>query len=493
MSPKRLTARFRKSIVAMGKLLMYAGAVTLLMMTLFTYYPDSALGPRGNWLLVGSYLLSLFVFGRVYGAFNIGAARVAELLYSGILTLSVVNVLMYLQFCLNARELVSPLWLGLSTLAQMAYMGVLTLALHRLYLAIFPLRDVIAICRNPLERETFFQRTQLHEKYVVKEIISADSTLGELLKQIEDYHSVMLCDLSNELTHELLVYCYAHEKRVYILPDVPQLLINQGSFIQIFDTPLLQLKNKSMDLEQVVIKRAMDILISGLLLLLAFVPCLLIGLLIKCTDGGHVFYTQKRVTKGGKIFRLIKFRSMVADAESGGAIKSTGATDPRVTWIGKFIRPTRIDEIPQLLNVLGGSMSLVGPRPERVENVAEYSALLPEFTLRLKVKAGLTGYAQVYGKYNTSPRDKLNMDLYYIERYSLWRDVLLLIMTPKVLLLQDSTEGFDPIVDLSEQVAANQSVRQARRQAAEATMQPIPVPRGNPLPPEDAPGEDTPS
>jgi len=185
----------------------------------------------------------------------------------------------------------------------------------------------------------------------------------------------------------------------------------------------------------------MDLLVSIFGLLIASPFMIIIALAIKLYDRGPVFFKQNRVTKDGKIFNVLKFRSMIVDADKIALRKAT-SNDDRITPIGKIIRPLRLDELPQLINILKGDMSLVGPRPERTENVFEYTQMLPEFDLRHRVKAGLTGYAQIYGKYNTSPQNKLNMDLIYIEKYSVLLDIKLLIMTIKILFMRESTEGF---------------------------------------------------
>ncbi|MBQ3817048.1 MAG: sugar transferase, partial [Clostridia bacterium] len=184
------------------------------------------------------------------------------------------------------------------------------------------------------------------------------------------------------------------------------------------------------------------IIISALLIILTSPIMLICAVSIKIEDGGPVFFRQNRVTKDGKIFNILKLRSMIVDAEKDGAQKAV-ENDKRITKVGKIIRACRADELPQLFNVLIGDMSMVGPRPERIENVYEYSEQYPEFELRQRVKAGLTGYAQLYGKYNTSPADKLNMDLIYIETYSFLQDLKLLILTLKILFMKESTEGFN--------------------------------------------------
>ena len=170
---------------------------------------------------------------------------------------------------------------------------------------------------------------------------------------------------------------------------------------------------------------------------------LVVAIAIKIEDRGPVFYKQKRTTRYGETFDILKFRSMIVDAEKAGiSIPATGH-DPRITKVGRVIRAMRIDELPQILNILKGDMSIVGPRPERVEHVEEYTRKIPEFEYRLKVKGGLTGYAQIYGKYNTGAYDKLRMDLLYIENYSILLDIKLILTTIRIMFSKDSTEGFD--------------------------------------------------
>lgn len=188
-------------------------------------------------------------------------------------------------------------------------------------------------------------------------------------------------------------------------------------------------------------KRLLDVAVSAFMLLLFAPFMLVIAVCIKLEDGGDIFYRQKRVTMDGKIFEILKFRSMIQDAEKQG-FKPCTTHDDRITRVGRIIRATRLDETPQLINILKGDMSIVGPRPERVEHVEKYTSQLPEFSYRLRVRGGLTGYAQIYGKYNTSAEDKLKMDLMYIERQSLILDLQLIFLTIKIMFIPESTEGF---------------------------------------------------
>lgn len=211
--------------------------------------------------------------------------------------------------------------------------------------------------------------------------------------------------------------------------------------MNLFDSPLLLSKNDGLQIEQKIVKRLLDIAISAVGLLITSPLFLLIAISIKCTDRGPVFYKQKRLTQGGKEFKIYKFRTMIQDTEKGGRAVLARDEDDRILPVGKILRRLRLDELPQLWNILKGDMSMVGPRPERPELMAEIVEEIPEFVYRLKVKAGLTGYAQVYGKYNTTAYDKLKLDLTYIRNYSIFLDLKLILMTPKVMFLKESTEG----------------------------------------------------
>ena len=185
----------------------------------------------------------------------------------------------------------------------------------------------------------------------------------------------------------------------------------------------------------------MDIALSLAALVILSPLMLVTAAAIKLYDGGPVFYKQIRLTKDRKEFYVYKFRSMRVDAEKDGVARLASQGDDRITPVGKVIRSLRIDELPQLLCILMGTMTIVGPRPERPEIAEQYEKEMPEFALRLQAKAGLTGYAQVYGKYNTSPYNKLQMDLQYIGSMGLVTDLKIIFATIKVLFVPESTEG----------------------------------------------------
>jgi lipopolysaccharide/colanic/teichoic acid biosynthesis glycosyltransferase len=225
------------------------------------------------------------------------------------------------------------------------------------------------------------------------------------------------------------------------MPKIPDVIIKGSTQLHLFDTPLLLTREYALTIDQRVIKRIIDIVCSFILLIIASPFMLITAVLIKIYDKGPILYKQVRCTKNGAEFKILKFRSMKVDAEKDGVARLAAVNDDRITPIGKFIRAVRIDELPQLFNIIAGDMSFIGPRPERPEIIKQYLENMPEFAYRTKVKAGLAGYAQVYGKYNTTPYDKLKLDLCYIENYSTLLDLKLMMLTLKILLKAESTEG----------------------------------------------------
>lgn len=260
---------------------------------------------------------------------------------------------------------------------------------------------------------------------------------------LERYDGIVLWDINTGLRNKLLKFCYSRSIRVYMMPKIPDIMIQGASQLHLFDTPILFTREYSMTVEQRFVKRAIDIICSLILIIITSPIMIITAVIIKCYDHGPVLYKQVRCTRNMEEFKIVKFRSMRTDAEKDGVARLASKNDDRITPIGKFIRKVRIDELPQLFNILKGEMSFIGPRPERPEIIRQYQEDMPEFTFRTKVKAGLAGYAQVYGKYNTTPYDKLKLDLFYIENYSVWLDIKLMLLTLKILFQPDSTEGVE--------------------------------------------------
>lgn len=259
--------------------------------------------------------------------------------------------------------------------------------------------------------------------------------------RIREYDSVIIGDIPCQARNHILKYCFEHSIRTYILPKISDIMLRGADDINLFDSPLLLARNQGFTFEQKVMKRTMDLILSLIGIIISSPLMLLTAFAILIQDGAPVIHKQTRLTMGGKEFCVYKFRSMIKDAEKDGIARLSAEKDVRVTPVGRVIRRVRLDELPQLFNILKGDMSLVGPRPERPQIAAEYREYMPEFDYRLKVKGGLTGFAQIYGKYNTTPYDKLKLDLMYIENYSFRLDLKLIFMTVKILFMKDSTEG----------------------------------------------------
>lgn len=404
------------------------------------WYRDALFGKRGNYVVAFVYVAALLVFGSVYDAFKVGIYRMHELSYSLSLAALFTNFFTYLILCLIARRMMNPLGMILLLVAQVVIIILMMYLMSHVYFSLYKARRVLAIFEHGNQNDIIKKVQIIRERFQLTKGITTDRGLEAIKREVDGYDTVLICDFDPTMKSEVLKYCYAKNKRIYLLPSSADTILNGSYQVQVFDTPVLFLHNGGLSMEQRIIKRIFDILLS-LLGIIVLSPIMLItAIAIKLTSKGPIIFRQKRITRDQKEFCIYKFRSMkVSDTNE---VKKTTVDDDRVTVVGKIIRPLRIDETPQLFNILFGDMSIVGPRPEMKELVDDYSAKLPEFNLRHKVKAGLTGYAQIYGKYNTTPQNKLNMDLYYIEHYSLLEDVKLIAMTLKILFLRESTEGF---------------------------------------------------
>ncbi len=434
--------KFRKSIMLVIKFLIIASMTFVFIDCWQENYRTALFSARGNYVVVFSYLVILLSFSNLYGGLRLGVLRLHEIVYSFSLSMVFTNFIMYLELCLIARDMLNPIPLIFAVILQFIILFFGCIGGNTVYFCLYKARQILAITKPEIDRTNIIAKmNKIHQRYHINCIVTTDASEEEIIKLIDLHEAVLICDMEKSLQNNILRYCYKKRKRIYMLPSSNDIIINNSYQSQIFDSPILICRNRGLTIEQRILKRGFDLLISGIALIITSPIFLITALAIKLYDGGPIFFKQNRVTINGRIFNVLKFRSMIVDADKVKLRKAT-ANDDRITPIGKLIRPLRIDELPQLLNILKGDMSLVGPRPERTENVYEYTQMFPEFDLRHRVKGGLTGYAQIYGKYNTSPQDKLNMDLIYIEKYSLLLDLKLLIMTIKILFMRESTEGF---------------------------------------------------
>ena len=403
---------------------------------------------NGKYVLAGVYAALLFFLVYSYDGFEFGYLKLFDVVISQWIALFIVNFITYWQLCLIANQVVTPVPLLILTLIELVISLLCVTIYTGIYHHLYVPKNMVMIFGSEDAVSLKFKMETRGDKYAIKKLIPVEAGFEKICQQIVTYDAVVISDVPAQIRNDILKFCYEHQIRTYVAPKISDIIVRGARDISLFDTPLLLIRSKGLTVTQRTLKRIMDVVICLIVMIPAAPIMLLVALAIKLEDGGPVFYTQKRATLGGKEFDILKFRSMIVDAEKEGhSIPATGR-DPRITKVGHVIRATRIDELPQILNILKGDMSVVGPRPERLEHVQEYSKEIPEFSYRLKVKGGLTGYAQIYGKYNTSPYDKLRLDLMYIENYSLMLDIKLILMTIRIMLSKESTEGFEVAQEL---------------------------------------------
>lgn len=445
MKDRKIREQYKRLIKLSFAAVMLLGLCLLYAVVWSGYYNEAILQVpfyrRGNWVMVLIYGILLTFFMSTYGGFKIGYLKNGNLIYSQIISVLFANIVTYLQIAVIDRRFVNPVYLLPMTAAEIAFIVMWTMIFQTGYRRVFPPRRMLFIEGDRKDYHLMDKMNARDDKYQICEAISYKCEMKEIKNKIDQYDAVVLGDMPSHERNLLLKYCYVSEIRSYSVPKISDVLLRSSDELNIFDTPLMLSRNMGLSIEQQWIKRAEDLVISALMMIL-FSPVFLIAAIgIKCTDWGPIFYKQERLTKDGKKFMIYKFRTMIVDAEkTSGPVLATDR-DPRILPIGRLLRATRLDELPQIVNILKGEMSVVGPRPERPDLAAEIEKDVPEFGYRLKVKAGLTGYAQVYGKYNTTFYDKLKLDLMYIRKYSLLLDLKLILMTPKIMFLKESTEG----------------------------------------------------
>ncbi len=398
---------------------------------------------NGKYVLAGVYALIVILVFNNSDCFLFGHLRSTDIALGQAISLLIVNFVTYFQLCLIANHMITPLpllaLLGLQVVAAVLLIFIYSRIYHKLYA---PHRMVL-IYGTDNAVGLKIKMDARRDKYNVSKLISVDEGFDKITAEIVNYDAVVINDIPSQIRNDLLKFCYENELRVYVVPKISDIIVRGGNDIKLFDTPLFMTRGKGLSPVQRFFKRLGDIIISLIVTVIASPIMLLVALAIKIEDRGPVFYRQKRLTLNGREFEILKFRSMITDAEKYSGVVLASGDDPRITKVGKFIRATRLDELPQVLNILKGDMSVVGPRPERKVFADEYAEEMPEFNYRLKVKGGLTGFAQIYGKYNTSPYDKLRLDMMYIENYSLLLDIKLIILTVRIMFSKDSTEGID--------------------------------------------------
>jgi len=406
------------------------------------FYRQTVLYFWGNYIVMLLYAANLYFTSTIFHGYDFGSVDAQEIILSWVLCLIVANALQYLVLSLMRLMLLPVAGILIILGAQFILVIPIVLLIDKLHYRVNPAQRAIIIYGEEKKAEGYRGIIEKHKKkFDITRIVSRDEPRDALFGYIRKAESVFILDVDDASRERLLEFCFTHNKRAYIMPTFTSVLLNTAGVSWMSNTLMFLPKSPEPDIGTRFIKRSMDIVISLAAILALSWLMLLTWAAIALYDGRPPIYKQRRVTKGGKQFTLYKFRSMRPDAEDDGIPRLSAEDDKRVTPVGRIIRRMRIDELPQLFNVLAGSMSLVGPRPERPEIAEQYERIYPNFSLRTKVKAGITGFAQIYGKYSTAPDEKLLLDIMYIEKFSIWQDIILLLQTLKVVFLFSSTEG----------------------------------------------------
>ena len=439
----------KKSITHITRLILYIWNIGLFAGIWISFYNRKAFPAHlmlGICASIMSYSIVYSYWCYVYSAFKIASSSISEIVFSHFISFGIADLICYIECCLICRRYINIIPGAVIVVLQLiGTVGIVCIDKNFLIRKIVPQKTIIlygqAISRERAEDFKDRLLRKYNHLFDVAYLYSENVTEEILKSRLQECSTVFLYEIQSQLRVKYMVMCMENGVEFFFSPSLEDIFCQGSTAKHLFDTPLYKYEYEKDNREEF-IKRTLDIVFSFLLLIITLPISIVVAVLIKLEDWGPVFYKQARVTKNGKIFKIIKFRSMIVDAEKEGAVPCTN-DDLRITKVGRWIRATRIDELPQFINILKGDMSFVGPRPERVEHVQKYTDELPEFSYRLRVKGGLTGYAQVYGKYNTTPYDKLRLDLIYIENQSILLDFKIIALTIKTIFSKESTEGFE--------------------------------------------------
>ena len=409
----------------------------------FSYYEGKT---TSNGLVRVSILIFMFFSAIFYytcqklDGFRVSIKGIGEIISSQILSVAVTDLIVFILIWTLSFTFPNLIPGLLAFLIQCFLIIAWSIIMNKWYIRTHKPFKTAIVYDMRRGMEAVFQEHGMEKRFDIQSIFQIEDVL-ESIEVLDGFEAVFLCGIHSKERNVILKYCINSNIKLYIIPRIGDVMMAGAEQMHMLHLPILRCQRGRTSAEYRFCKRAMDIIISGIAIIILSPILLLTALLVK-SDGGPALYKQVRLTKDGRKFKILKFRSMIVDAEKySGAVLSSGENDPRITKIGRIIRACRIDELHQLINILKGDRSIVGSIPERREIAAEYEKYLPEFSLRLQVKAGLTGYAQVYGKYNTTPYDKLLMDLMYIAKPSIVEDIMIMIATVKILFMPESTEG----------------------------------------------------
>ncbi len=429
-------------LTSMVTLAFETGTFALLWYRVYMPFMENPFYLRGNWAAVALYALMMFFCTKGFNGYEIGTMRTGNAVVSNLLAIVCGNILGYLEIVLITVQYQPITLMLIVTIFEMVLVSLWMVLVRILFLKLYPPHKMIVVSSEYSPKDMLAKLNKRNDRYNICKTVSMKDGFASVTKEVLNYEAVLLYDLGAKERNDMLKFCFDHSIRTYLTPKVSDIIISGMETIYLFDSPLYLARNMGLSPMQRAIKRMADIVISLFGIIISSPIMLLVAIAIKLCDHGPVFYRQKRLTINGKSFYILKFRSMYVNSEKGVA-QLAKKHDSRITPVGRVIRNLHFDELPQFFNVLAGDMSIVGPRPERPEIFKQYEESIPEFVFRLKVKAGLTGFAQVHGKYNTTPIDKLKYDMIYIQNFSLIMDLKLMLLTFKILFQKETSEGVD--------------------------------------------------
>jgi len=444
-------ARLKSLLVSLYQLFVFIVCYGIFAVSMAFAVPFVITRSRTALIVAMSFAVSYGMLSRIYGAMDIGSRKSRSITFSMLMILLFSDLIAHLFLSIMDITVVhnghfvyeAPGLLFIAYIVQIIFVICAAFIGNDVFFAIFKPQKCVVIYSPDADIDLFVSKieTMKNQYQVVRSIPYTTDRIDKIINSIDRSEAVFIYGLPVSDRSELVSCAYKAKKDIYYNLEVDDIVSIGGKMTSIVDTPVICSLVKNNDLVFRFIKKIADEVFSLIGIILLIPMFIIVSAAIKIEDGGSVFYKQPRITIGGRTFKLIKFRSM--REEVGDIHVSVTENDDRITKVGRFIRKFRIDEFPQLFNVLAGDMSLVGPRPEMVENVKAYTRELPEFMYRQRMKAGITGLAQIYGRYNTSPKDKLMFDLMYIEQANIWLDIKLLLRTVLVLFTPDeSTQAF---------------------------------------------------
>ncbi len=448
---KKILKKLDKSLMAALKMILYVLLMAIFFVVMSVENKPLLIVSRTMGITLLTFTIVGMLFLRIYGGYDIGRKKSKPIIYALFLAVVFTDIITYVEVMImntitpdiRAFRITSLEWLLLTMVIQIVVIILFAYGGNAFY---FYLHDPELCCVIASSKEGISRVVRgIHKykkQYKIEHIVHYQKK--NLKQYIDQVETVFICEVPGAEREEIINYCYENRKNIYFTPEIADVVESNAENYLLDDISVFNYNVKSLSLEQRFVKRLMDLTLAFVMAVISSPIWIISAVSIKLYDHGSILFKQKRATLNGRVFDVYKFRTMKENVENRSVTKD----DDRITPPGKILRKIRMDELPQLLNIIKGDMSFVGPRPEMLENVDAYTEELPEFKYRLRVKAGLTGYAQIAGKYNTSPKDKLMMDLLYIEKYSVWKDIQLLFQTAIVFLKADSTEAFDAMPNM---------------------------------------------